>query len=103
MIVFAYITTGSEAEAKGISQVLVREKLAACTNYFPIRSVYKWQGEIQNDEEYAIIAKTVSTRFKQLKKKVLEIHSYGVPCVMALPTVNGNIDFIEWIEKETKK
>jgi len=97
-IVWVYITTGDVAEAQAIGRALVEARLAACVNIFPqMESLYRWEGRLQQDREAVLIAKTVTDRFDSLKNKVLELHSYECPCIIALPVAQGHTAYINWI------
>ena len=98
-----YITTSSATEAKKIGRVLVEEKLAACSNIIsPIRSIYSWQGKICDDKEALMILKTKKELFKQIIKRVEELHSYDVPEIIAIPIIDGSSKYLSWINEETK-
>ncbi len=97
-----YMTAADEDEAGRIGRALVAERLAACVNVIPgMRSFYRWQDEVQDDREVVVIAKTRETLLDALVARVKELHSYDCPCVVALPIVAGNPDFLDWIEAET--
>ncbi len=97
-----YMTAADEDEARRIGGALVAERLAACVNVIPgMRSFYRWQGEVRDDREVVVIAKTRETLVDALVARVKELHSYECPCVVALPIVAGNPDFLDWIEAET--
>ena len=97
-----YITTGSAEEARRIGGILVEEKLAACVNIIePMTSIYWWDGEIQQDRETVLIAKTVARHVTALTDRVKQLHSYDCPCVTALPIENGNPEYLKWIEDST--
>lgn len=98
-----YITTPSPQEALRIGRAVVADRLAACANVLPgITSVYRWQGEVQEDGETALILKTRSDLVERLTTRVKELHSYDCPCVVALPIAGGNPDFLQWIAEETR-
>jgi periplasmic divalent cation tolerance protein len=97
-----YITAKDEEEANRIGQALVGEKLAACVNIHPIRSIFRWQGEISQEDEAAILAKTRAELVDEVMSRVKELHSYEVPCIIVLPLEKGNPDFLEWISQSTK-
>jgi periplasmic divalent cation tolerance protein len=99
---FVYITAPNKKEATKIAEVLVSEKLAACCNIFKIDSVYWWKGKIEKSKEYGIFVKTKKSLVEKIIKRVKEIHSYSVPCVISLDIEKGNKDFLKWIEKSTK-
>jgi periplasmic divalent cation tolerance protein len=97
-----YITAKDKEEANRIGQALVEEKLAACVNIHPIRSIFRWQGEISQEDEVAILAKTRAELVDEVMSRVKELHSYEVPCIIVLPLEKGNPDFLEWISQSTK-
>jgi len=99
---FVYITAPNKKEATKIAEVLISEKLAACCNIFKIDSVYWWKGKIEKSGEYGIFAKTKKSLIGKIIKKIKEIHSYSVPCVISFDIDRGNRDFLNWIEKSTK-
>jgi len=101
--VFIYMTAKDKDEARTIGRVLVEERLAACINVLePMNSMYWWEGEVQDDQEAVLIAKTKESLVDALVERVKALHSYDCPCVVALPIANGNPAFLEWVEKETK-
>jgi len=97
-----YITAPNEKEAKRIADVLVSEKLAACCNIFKIDSIYWWRGKIEKTGEYGIFVKTKKSLVEKIIKRVKEIHSYSVPCIISFNIEKGSKDFLNWIEKSTK-
>jgi periplasmic divalent cation tolerance protein len=98
-----YVTTSSREEALRIGRAVVADRLAACANVLPgITSVYRWQGEVQEEGETALILKTRSDLVERLTARVKELHSYDCPCVVALPIAGGNPDFLQWIAEETR-
>ena len=98
-----YITAGSMDEARTIGKELVSTRLAACVNIIDgIDSLYWWEGEIQDNKEVTIIAKTKESLVPELIEKVRSIHSYDCPCIVSLPILEGNKPFLTWIEEETK-
>ena len=98
-----YVTASSREEALRIGRHIVAERLAACANVLPgISSVYRWQGEVQEEGEAALILKTRSDLVEPLTARVKDLHSYDCPCVVALPITSGNPDFLQWIAEETR-
>ena len=98
-----YITTRDEAEAREIGRTLLSEKLAACVNIHPIRSLFHWQGEIEEESEAAMLVKTRAELFDAVAKRVREMHSYEVPCVISVPVGKGNPDYLSWINQSTQQ
>jgi len=96
-----YITTGSQAEARAIGRALIEDRLAACVNLIGgMRSLYRWEGRIQEDPEIVLIAKTTESRVAALIAKVEALHSYDCPCIVCLPVVGGSADFLDWVVDE---
>lgn len=97
------ITAGSTEEAQKIARALVEERLAACVNIVaPVQSVYRWQGEIQTDQEALLIVKTTTEAMEKLAKRVKQLHSYELPEVIALPILAGAEDYLRWIDEQTQ-
>jgi periplasmic divalent cation tolerance protein len=97
-----YVTASSPAEATEIARKTVQERLAACANILgAIKSYYWWQGAVQEEGEVAIVLKTDSTLVERLTARIKALHSYTVPCIVALPIVAGNPEFLRWIGEET--
>lgn len=95
--------TAPKERAFEIAQMMVREKVAACSNVVEnIASIYWWKGKVENDDEALIIAKTTSERFQDLLSKVKAVHPYEVPEIIAFPIVAGNPDYLKWIEDSTE-
>ena len=98
-----YITAASAEEATRIGRTVVEERLAACVNvHSPITSIYRWQDAIQQDSETVLIAKTPDRLIDRLVERVVELHSYDCPCIVAVPVVGGHRPFLDWIDAETE-
>ena len=96
------VTTPTAERAAEIARALVEERLAACGNVVPaIRSVYRWEGKIQDDQEALLVLKTTRERFEALRERVLSLHPYQVPEVIALPIEAGSAPYLAWIAAET--
>ncbi len=96
-------TCGSEEEAARLARLLVEERLAACAAVTPrIRSYYQWQGKLEESEEWALTIKTSRGLFSALLERIKGVHSYKVPEVLALPVVEGNPDYLDWMQRELK-
>lgn len=93
--------TAPPAEAETIAKAIVAEKLAACANIVPVRSIYTWKGEIYDEGEHLLIIKTRSGQIDRITARIRELHSYEVPEVIVLPIVAGHAPYLEWIQKET--
>jgi len=99
-----YITASSEKEALDIGKALVSERLAASVNMIgPVRSLYWWEGEIQDEREVVIVAKTSAALVEKLTEKIVSMHSYVCPCIISIPIEKAHPPFLEWIESVTRK
>ena len=100
--ILVFITASSEEEAARIAHALVAGRLAACVNIVKgMRSVYRWQGKIEDEAEVLMIAKTQGRLFGRLSEKVRELHSYTVPEVIAVPIISGAEAYLKWLKEET--
>ena len=95
------ITCKDKAEARKISLHLLKKKLIACSNFFPIRSMYMWQGKLQNEPEYAILAKTKKGKYEKIKEEVSKVHSYKVPCILKIDS-EANLPYQKWVDEEVR-
>lgn len=97
-----YITCETMIEAENIGTVLLERRLAACVNFLGgMKSMYWWDGKVEKAEEVVLLAKTKDSLVDELTEAVKVIHSYEVPCVVAVSIVGGNSDFLQWINEET--
>jgi len=96
------ITASSYEEARKIAAALVSQRTAACVNIVPkVNSLFRWKGKIEDAEESLLVVKTRAKLFLEVVTAVKAIHSYKVPEIIALPIVEGNPDYLKWIEEET--
>lgn len=103
---FVYITTSNKQEAREIGHLLVEEKLASCVNIVDgMEAIYRWKGEIVEDQETILIAKTPYHNVNELTERVKELHSYDCPCVISLQFTEqeGNEEYQHWLLKNSKK
>ena len=100
--IFVYVTARDREEALAIGRALVEESLAACANVIePMRSIYWWQGKIEEAMEAVLIVKSREALLEPLTERIKTLHSYDCPCVVALPITGGNADYLAWIAAET--
>jgi periplasmic divalent cation tolerance protein len=98
-----FITAPNEEEASKISRTIVEERLAACVNIIrSVRSIYRWQGSVEDESEVLMVVKTKRTLFDRLQKRVKELHSYEVPEIIGLPVIEGSKDYLDWLGQETE-
>lgn len=102
-ISIVFVTAGSQEEAATIGRTVVEENLAACANIVPrIRSIYRWKGQIYDEQEFLIIIKTRTSQFEALQKRVKELHSYEVPEIISFPVARGLPQYLKWVLEETE-
>lgn len=98
-----YITTSGEEESKKIGRTIVEERLAGCVNIVSaIESLYWWKGEIEEDNESILIAKTKVSNVENIIKRVKEIHSYENPAILAIPIIEGSKDYLDYLDGEIR-
>jgi periplasmic divalent cation tolerance protein len=96
-----YVTANSEKEAEQIAEHLLKKRLVACANLFPIKSMYWWRGDIEKEDEFALVLKTTEEHRTAIISEIKKIHSYEIPCVEFLAVTDGNPDYLNWIFQET--
>lgn len=97
-VVACLLTFPDEEVAARVARALVDERLCACVNLLPgVRSIYRWEGAVSDDREVLAIAKTTRVRWEALRRRVVELHPYQVPEVIALPVVAGHAPYLDWV------
>ena len=95
------VTAGSSAEGERLARALVDERLAACVNRIAgVQSVYRWEGKVEESTEELLVIKTRAQLFTALEKRIKELHSYGVPEVIALPIIDGSEGYLHWLGEQ---
>jgi periplasmic divalent cation tolerance protein len=96
-------TASSKEEAHKIGHTLVERMLAACVTIVPkVQSIYRWEGEIEQAEEWLLILKTTRGAFEHLRAAICELHSYEVPECISLPIEDGSVEYLSWIGQSVK-
>jgi periplasmic divalent cation tolerance protein len=91
------------AAAERLADLVVEKRLAACVNILaPCRSVYRWKGAVQHDEEHPLLIKTTAERYPELEKALRAVHPYELPEIVAVPVERGLPAYLEWVADETK-
>ena len=97
-----FTTLPNSDAAVELAKTVVQERLAACANILPaVRSIYQWEGKLQDENEVLVLMKTRQEHFERLKARIIELHPYEVPEVLALPVEHGYAAYLEWIAKGT--
>jgi periplasmic divalent cation tolerance protein len=99
-VVSVYSVFASAEEAERIGRTVVEERLAACINILPpIRSIYRWKGDIETADEVAAILKTSNRQVDALITRIAALHSYDVPCIVTWPVDKLLADYADWVEE----
>ncbi|MES2641865.1 MAG: divalent-cation tolerance protein CutA [Myxococcota bacterium] len=103
-LVVVYITAPDSDVASRIGRTLVEEELAACCNLVPgVRSIYRWEGVVQDDAEVLMILKTRAALVEALTARVVALHPYALPEVVALPVLAGHAPYLDWVREGTTR
>lgn len=97
------VTYPDEQTARMISKSLVDRRLAACSNIFPIESIYRWDGEVKESSEYASLIMIRPKDFSLVEEFIRDIHPYEVPCIVQYHIENGLRDYMSWIITSTNR
>lgn len=99
-----FSTIDSKQSAQRIAHQLVEERLAACVNIISnVTSIYKWKGTTEEADEYLLVIKTPEDRLKKLIARIVELHPYDAPEVMAFPVEDGYLPYLDWVVSETRE
>jgi len=100
--VVAVLMTAPDIEvAERLGRAAVDERLAACANILPgVTSIYRWEGAVQRDAEVLVLFKTTAEGVDALRKRVVELHPYDVPELIALPVLGGHGPYLDWVRGE---
>jgi len=93
------VTVPTLSEGRRIARILVKKKLAACVNILlsPVNSIYRWKDAVEVTHEYFLVVKTTAPRYAELEKEIVQLHSYEVPEIVALPIAAGLPDYLTWL------
>jgi periplasmic divalent cation tolerance protein len=100
-VVVVLVTCPDEDSAATIARALVEERLAACVNVGGgVRSIYRWQGKVEESDERLLVVKARADRLEALAARVAALHPYDVPEVLALPVRGGLAPYLDWVRSE---
>jgi len=101
-VILVYSTAPDVAVAEKLAEQLVGEKLAACVSMMPgVQSVYRWQGAVEKAFEVGLMIKTTERQFSSLSEKLVALHPYDVPELIAVPVTVGFPAYLQWVQDET--
>jgi periplasmic divalent cation tolerance protein len=96
-------TVPSSAVAEQIAHALLDERLVACVNVIPgVRSLYRWEGAIEEAQEQLLVMKTARDRYAALEARIRQLHPYEVCEVIALDVTSGSAPYLAWVTGETR-
>jgi periplasmic divalent cation tolerance protein len=99
-----FVTVPNEHVGAHLGRVLVEERLAACVNVLPaIKSIYVWEGEVQEQGEALCLIKTQLARFAALEARLRELHPYQIPEILGVQPARGNEPYLRWIDEATAR
>jgi periplasmic divalent cation tolerance protein len=102
--VVVLVTAGSAEEGQRIGRALVEERLAACVNVLgPMRSIYRWQGAVEEADEHLLVVKARAADVSALAERIRALHSYEVPEVVAMPLTGGSEAYLTWLAAVTDR
>jgi len=100
--IVVFSTCGNSRQAHIIATNFIESRLAACVNMLPVTSSYRWKAKVRSDREIMLIIKTNARSFVKLKRKILALHNYELPEIIALPIAKGHRPYLEWIDNELR-
>ena len=93
------LTTSNKEEAVKIVRSLLKERLIACANIVgPVSSLFWWQEKINEEKEFLVFMKSHKSLFERLSERVIRIHSYDVPEIIALPIIESSPPYLDWLK-----
>ncbi|HMF41729.1 MAG TPA: divalent-cation tolerance protein CutA [Polyangia bacterium] len=97
-----HVTMPDKERATALARTLLEEGLAACVNIIPgVTSLYRWDGQLQEDSEVLCLIKTRSVVFERTRARILELHPYEVPEIIAFTVADGSAAYLAWVKKST--
>ena len=100
-LIILYVTCKDTAQAKAIAARLLKKKLIACANLFPITSMYEWKGKMMDDSDVVLLGKTTKRKADAAEKEIKKIHSYECPCIIQIPC-KANKEYEQWVRMMVK-
>jgi periplasmic divalent cation tolerance protein len=100
--IIVYCTIASDEEGRQLARTLIGEQLAACVSLLPgVTSIYPWDGAVEESQEVLLMIKTTQPRWNALRERILQLHAYAVPELLATPVLDGNPRYLDWIDSST--
>ena len=97
-LIAVYTTVSNEEQAQLLVSAAIENNLAACVQSEPIRSTYRWQGQIERQDEIRLLLKTTRTAYPKLEMLLLELHPYELPAIFAIPVCAASVEYTQWVQ-----
>ncbi len=98
----AMTTVGSQEEAGRLANQLIEDRLAACVSIVPgVLSVYRWEGAVQQAQEWLLLIKTTELLVEALEARIAELHSYALPEFLVIRPDGGSAKYLAWVAQQT--
>lgn len=96
--IVCFVTAPDAEKAAALARALVEDRLAACVNIVePVRSIYRWEGKVEDEREALLVVKTTAAAFERLRERVLALHPYQCPEIIALPIAQAHAPYLAWL------
>jgi periplasmic divalent cation tolerance protein len=103
-VVLVLTTIAAEADGVAFARTLVDERLAACVNVLPVMaSVYRWNGQVEQDREQQLVIKTTAARLPALEARIRELHTYELPEFVVITADEGSAAYLAWVEEAVRR
>lgn len=100
-VIMVFVTVPGARVGSRVSKGVLTSRLASCVSVIPrVRSMYWWEGKITQANEVMLVMKTTKSKYKKLERRIMELHPYQVPEIIAIPLVAGLPQYIEWVARE---
>ena len=97
-LIAVYTTVSNGEQAQLLVSAAIESNLAACVQSEPIRSTYRWQGQIERQDEIRLLFKTTRPAYQKLEKLLLELHPYELPAIFAVPVYAASLEYTQWVK-----
>ena len=97
-LIAVYTSISNEEQAQLLVSPAIENNLAACVQSEPIRSIYRWQGQIERQDEIRLLLKPTRTAYPKLEKLLLELHPYELPAIFAIPVCAASVEYTQWVQ-----
>ena len=97
-LIAVYTTVANDQQAQRLASAAIQSNLAACVQTEPIRSTFRWQGQIEGQEEIRVLFKTTRMAYRKLEELLLELHPYELPAIFCIPVCDASAAYTQWVQ-----